>query len=334
MRVLILNFLLFLIVLGFNGRVVGQNVPQQLTVGILLFDGVQIIDFTGPFEVFGQAGMNVWTASVDGTPVNTHMGMKVTPTYAIKDAPRSDILVVPGGNVPHMVSETDTRLLWLRARSDAGTTILSVCNGVFYLTSAGLLDGQRATTYALMLDHLSMSAPKVEVVSDQRIVDNGKIVTAGGLSAGIDGALHLVARYKGEARARYVANNMEYDWRPDREYNRAKLADIHIQKVIDFFPPLVRRVDEIYEGDENKWSLRWRIMWPRSAEEMRDQFTRLAKDAGWQPAGKSDMIDWKDSRWTFKDKDRRNWGATVTIISEKEDELLLAIRVERESAPG
>ncbi len=333
MRVRFFTYLLLLFVVVLNGLGLtwAQTQSPRLRVGILLFDGVQIIDFTGPFEVFGQAGMEVWTASVEGKPITTHMGLKVAPTYQLTKAPGADILVIPGGNVPHRVPETDPRLSWIKERFAAGATVLTVCNGVFYLTSAGLLDGQRATTYALMLDHLRMVAPKVNVVADERVVDNGKLVTAGGLSAGIDGALHLVARYQGEARARFVANNMEYDWRPDRDYNRAKLADVHIQKVIDFFPPAVRRVDEIYEGDENQWALRWRITWPKPAKEMRDQFHEMARGAGWQPVDGPEGIDWNGSSWTFKDETRRPWQAKVTIISEQEGELLLAIHVKQEA---
>ncbi|MDH3459057.1 MAG: DJ-1/PfpI family protein [Gemmatimonadota bacterium] len=329
-RILTFLLLLFVIVLNSVRPATGQAPVARITVGILLFDGVQIIDFTGPFEVFSQAGMEVWTASVEGVPITTHGGLRVQPTYALKEAPGADILVIPGGNVPHVAPKADPRLSWIKERSAKGATILSVCNGVFYLTSAGLLDGERATTYALMLDHLRMVAPKVTVVADERVVDNGKIVTAGGLSAGIDGALHLVARFHGEARARYVANNMEYDWRPDREFNRAELADVHIQNVIDFNPPAVRRVDEIYEGDENQWVLRWRITWPKQAEEMRHQFTKLANGAGWQPVDGPDLINGNPSTWTFKDQGGRNWQAKVTIVSEHEGEVLLAIRVNRE----
>ena len=319
----------FLIVLVSFGVAEGQAQSSRLKVGILLFEGVQIIDFTGPYEVFGQAGMEVWTATVDGKPISTHMKLRVTPTYALAEAPRADILVLPGGNVPHRLAGDDPRIAWVKECVGTATAVLSVCNGVFYLTSAGLLDGQRATTYALMLDHLRMSAPNVEVVADERVVDNGKIVTAGGLSAGIDGALHLVARYRGEARARLVANNMEYDWRPDRKYNRGALADVHIQNVIDFFPPANRRVDEVYDGDENHWELRWSIVWPKSVEDMRVQFSEFADHAGWRLADGSQAVDWNGSAWAFEDADHRAWRANVTIISENEGEILLAVIVDR-----
>ncbi len=331
MRPQIRTFVLFslLILPACLGVAEGERQASSQRVGILLFDGVQIIDFTGPYEVFGQAGMEVWTASVDGKPITTHMGLHIAPTYALAEAPGADILVLPGGNVPHKVVEDDPRIAWIKQRFADATAVLSVCNGVFYLTSSGLLDGQRATTYALMLHHLKMVAPKVKVVADERVVDNGKIVTAGGLSAGIDGALHLVARSLGEARARLVANNMEYDWRPDREYNRAKLADVHIQNVIDFFPPAIRRVDEVYDGDDNSWELRWRIMWPKPAEEMRRQFSELAGEAGWRPTDGRQAVDWSESNWTFNDADGRAWRARVTIVSEQEGEILLGVRVDR-----
>ncbi|MDH3228144.1 MAG: DJ-1/PfpI family protein, partial [Thermoleophilia bacterium] len=304
-----------------------------MSVGILLFDGVQIIDFTGPYEVFGQAGMKVWTASADGEPITTHMDLRITPTHVLDEAPRADILVIPGGNVPHMAPAGDPRVSWIRERAAEAEAVLSVCNGVFFLTSAGLLDGQRATTYAPMLDHLEMAAPNVEVVADERVVDNGKVVTAGGLSAGIDGALHLVSRLLGEPRARAVANNMEYDWQPERAYNRASLADVHIQGVLDLSPPLTKRVDEVYEGSESEWHLRWRIVWPRPVEELQRQFARLAAGAGWQPANVGDPIDWRDSKWVFKDRTGRMWGSRVEITAAPDGEILLAVEVDLAEGP-
>jgi len=309
------------------------DADPPMSVGILLFEGVQIIDFTGPYEVFGQAGMEVWTASADGEPITTHMGLRVTPTYALDETPRADILVIPGGNVPHVAPDGDPRVSWIRERAGEAEAVLSVCNGVFFLSSAGLLEGQRATTYAPMLDHLEMAAPNVEVVADERVVDNGKVVTAGGLSAGIDGALHLVSRFLGEPRARAVANNMEYDWQPDRAYNRASLADVHIQGVLDFSPPLTRRVDEVYEGSESEWRLRWRVRWPRPVAELQRQFAALAEGAAWQPTNVGDAIDWRDSNWVFKDRAGRTWGSRVEITAAPEGEILLAVEVHLAEGP-
>ena len=311
-----------------EARKLDANAPP-MTVGILLFDGVQIIDFTGPYEVFGQAGMNVWTASVGGKSITTHMGMTVMPTYALADAPRPDVLVLPGGNVPHMVPADDPRLPWILERAGASQAVLSVCNGVFYLASAGLLDGKRATTYAMMLEHLRMMYPNIEVVDNERVVDNGRVVTAGGLSSGVDGALYLVARLYGEARARQVANNMEYDWRPQSDYLRAKLADVYIHQLIDFFPPMSRRVDEVYEGDDVRWRLRWRIAWPEPVEKMRQQFANSAREAGWRPEGGWDDINWTSSNWAFTGRDGTPWAAQAAIYEREDGQIVLDVHVER-----
>ncbi len=301
--------------------------PERPRAVILLFDGVQIIDFTGPYEVLGQAGMEVYTASVDGRPLVTNLGLRVTPDGTLADAPPAELLVLPGGRVPHRVPDDDPRLAWIAARHAQGATILSVCNGAFFLASAGLLDGLRATTYAPMLDHLQGAAPRAEITGRERVVDNGRIVTAGGLSAGIDGALHIVARRFGAARARWVANNIEYDWRPDGDYVRAGLADLHIQRVIDFRPPARDREDELYAGDADQWTLRWHVRWPEPAEEMRRQFAGLAAEAGWH--ARDGAVPGEGTAWTFADDAGRPWAAEVVIAPGAPGQVLLEIRVRR-----
>lgn len=301
--------------------------PERPRAVILLFDGVQIIDFTGPYEVLGQAGMEVHTASVDGRPLVTNLGLHVTPGGTLADAPAAELIVLPGGRVPHEVPDDDPRLAWIRAQYARGATVLSVCNGAFFLASAGLLDGRRATTYAPMLDHLRGAAPRAEITGGERVVDNGRIITAGGLSAGIDGALHVVAKRFGAARARWVANNIEYDWRPDGDYVRANLADLHIQRVIDFNPPARDREDDRYDGDADRWTLRWRVRWPGPAAEMRRQFAGLAAEAGWRT--RDDAVASGRTAWTFTDDADRPWTADVSIEDGGAGEVRLEIRVRR-----
>jgi len=183
-------------------------------VAILIFPGVQIIDFTGPYEVFGGAGFDTFTVASKPEPVVTAMGMTVTPRYTLADAPPVDVIVIPGGNVDAAIG--DPRVLdWIRARAPAAKVVLSVCNGAFTLASTGLLDGLSATTYAPLLDQLRRSFPKVRVVDDRRFVDNGKIVTAAGLSAGLDASLHVVEKLAGRERAERLARNLEHPWDPD-----------------------------------------------------------------------------------------------------------------------
>src|SRR6266852_4079568 len=173
-------------------------------VAILIFDGVQIIDYTGPYEVFGSADFDVYTVAETTAPVTTAMGMTVVPKHTFADAPQPDVLVVPGGGVKATRDSAPT-LRWIRDVTARAQYTMSVCNGSFILGSAGLLDGLNATTTSGNIDRMRAAFPEIHVVDDQRVVDNGKIITTGGLSAGIDGALHVISKMQGAGRAQQVA---------------------------------------------------------------------------------------------------------------------------------
>jgi len=196
-------------------------------VAILIFDGVQIIDYTGPYEIFQGAGFEVFTVAATRAPITTVAGMTVVPRYAFAEAPPADVLVVPGGTVEGPRASAAT-LGWVRDTAARAQQALSVCNGAFILASAGLLDGLAATTTAGNLTRLRAEYPRLRVVEDQRWVDSGRIVTAGGLTAGIDGALHVVAKMRGQGLAQQVALGEEYDWHPAGGFARAALADMNI----------------------------------------------------------------------------------------------------------
>lgn len=184
------------------------------TVAILLFDDVELLDFAGPFEVFSVAGRDgafaVYTAASTTAPISTHGGLTVTPDYAVADAPPADILVVPGGQGARATMHQKDVLTWVHEEAARASVVLSVCTGAFILAQAGLLDGCAVTTHHSALDQLANLAPRAEVTQDRRFVDNGPIVTAAGISAGIDAALHVVERLKGAAAARATAQYMEY----------------------------------------------------------------------------------------------------------------------------
>jgi putative intracellular protease/amidase len=194
---------------------------EQKKVAILIFDGVEIIDYTGPWEVFGAAGFEVYTVAATKEPVTTAMGMTVLPKYTFGDAPQADVLVVPGGGVKAAQGSAPT-LKWVTDASARTALTMSVCNGAFILASAGLLDGLTATTTSGNIARLSAEYPKTKVVDDQRFVDNGRIITTAGLSAGIDGALHVVSRMLGPGMAQKVALVEEYDWHPDAAWKRGQ----------------------------------------------------------------------------------------------------------------
>lgn len=231
----------------------------EVTVGILLFDGVQIVDFAAPYEVFGQAGFGVSTVSVDGKSVTTAMGLKVTPDASFANAPPFDVLLVPGGNVER--AERDPVLLdFARVRGGQARQVLSVCTGASIVAATGLLDGLKATTFHNALKSMAATYPNVTVVDDVRWVDNGKIVTSAGLSSGIDAALHIVAKLRNEEAARAVALHLEYDWDPQGGFVRARMADRHLPDLRNVVWPRDMKSQQLISiGDLSSWRKRYRI---------------------------------------------------------------------------
>ena len=182
-------------------------------VAILVFDGVEIIDFTGPYEMFGAAGFEVFTVAGTKEAVTSSMGLTVVPKYTFTDAPQADVLVIPGGGVGEASADAPT-LRYIKEATAHTQNTMSVCNGAFILASTGMLDGLKATTTRGNLPRLTSQFPSVKVVGNQRYTDNGKIITTGGLSAGIDGALHVIEKLLGAEAAREVAVVEEYNWQP------------------------------------------------------------------------------------------------------------------------
>lgn len=187
---------------------------HKLSIAFYLQDGVEVLDFAGPMEVFSYAGFTVFTVSRKKEPIIAQGILKIIPDYSIDDAPPSDILAFFGGNAGS--SSMDTAVIaWIKGRQAATQYIFSVCTGAFIAGRAGLLDNLTATTFHASIGDLRKALPATKVLSDVRFVDNGKVITTAGISAGIDGALHLVSRIKGESVAREIAGYMEYDkWVP------------------------------------------------------------------------------------------------------------------------
>jgi transcriptional regulator GlxA family with amidase domain len=190
-----------------------QEDKKLRIVAVLLFEGVELLDVAGPAEVFiiaeeGKA-FRVITVAASTAPIKTMGGVRITPDYDYTNCPRADILVIPGGDMRNV---GDDGITWIRSAADKADIVLSVCMGAFLLARAGLLDGTRATTHSWGLERLKTAAPHCTVVEGVRFVDNGKIITTAGVTAGIDGALHIVARLLGADAARWAAEEwMEYD---------------------------------------------------------------------------------------------------------------------------
>lgn len=190
---------------------------MKRNVGILLFDDVEVLDFAGPFEVFamtdelrGHDTFNVFTIGENVGTVRARNGLKVIPTYVIENSPALQVLVVPGGFGTRALLNKPSLLEWIRLKTKHAEVLMSVCTGSLVLARAGLLDGLRATTHHECLDLLRELAPRTDVSDTERFVDNGRILTAAGISAGIDCSLHVVERLLGADAAATTARYMEY----------------------------------------------------------------------------------------------------------------------------
>jgi transcriptional regulator GlxA family with amidase domain len=191
-------------------------------VAILLFDEVEVLDFAGPFEVFavtgqrsgGEAPFNVYTVAEKPGTISARNRLIVTPHYTIDDCPPPDLFVIPGGYGSRAAMRNPTILDWVRRQHERSELTLSVCTGALVLATAGLLDGLQATTHFGSYDLLGELAPNTSVIRGVRYVDNGKVITSAGVQAGMDMALHVVARLLGEDAARETAHYIEYQWEP------------------------------------------------------------------------------------------------------------------------
>lgn len=204
-------------------------------VGILLFENIEVLDFCGPFEVFSvtrvneekrreePSPFNVFLVAETKAPVVTTGGMKVALDYDFADCPPLDILVVPGGWGTRKEMNNERLLAWIASRSREVETLTSVCTGALLLGKAGLLDGKRATTHWRSLDWMKELFPRTIVEKQQHFVQDGNLFTSAGISAGIDMALKVVARYCGDAVARATAKHMEYPF-PESDVRRISLA--------------------------------------------------------------------------------------------------------------
>jgi transcriptional regulator GlxA family with amidase domain len=206
---------LLLSVLPVNAALERLSPPTlgSIRVAVVLSEGATMIDFAGPWEVFqdaqvsGFGGFELYTVSDSTKPIKTSAGMTVLPAYSFEDAPAPHVVVVgaQGGNSLAMRD-------WLRQQATRADVLMSVCTGVSKLAAAGLLDGKEAATHHDFVESLGRRFPKVKFVRSQRFVQSDAVIlTAGGLTSGIDAALHVVERYYGREVAERTATYMEYE---------------------------------------------------------------------------------------------------------------------------
>ncbi|MDX1994567.1 MAG: DJ-1/PfpI family protein [bacterium] len=194
-------------------------------VAVLLFDEVEVLDFAGPFEVFGVSRdendgatplFNVYTVAEKPGPVLARNGLSINPAYTFDDCPTPELLVVPGGRGTRALLHNENVLNWIAQQNTRTELTLSVCTGALLLGKAGVLAGLAATTYHTAFEELRQVAPDTMQHPGQRFVDNGRVITSAGVSAGIDMSLYVVGKLFGKSQARWTADYMEYEhWKDE-----------------------------------------------------------------------------------------------------------------------
>ena len=189
--------------------------PAQgsIPVAFLISEGAQVIDFAGPWEVFQDVMVpgrtdhpfRLYTVSESTAPIHTSGGMKIVPDYAFENAPAPKVIVIPAQSQP-----SEATLEWIRKSTKTTDVTMSVCTGAFVLAKTGLLSGKAATTFHGAFVSFANQFPDINLKRGARFVEDGNLATAGGLSSGIDLALHVVERYFGREVAQKTAYNMEY----------------------------------------------------------------------------------------------------------------------------
>ncbi len=197
---------------------------MTVSVGIFVFDNVEVLDFAGPYEVFTTASrlhgrmhpeepdlFRVVTISRTGGPIMARAGLVVHPDCRFGEHPQLELLIIPGGVVTDELVKPEV-IDWIAASARAARLTASVCTGAFLLARAGLVDNKAVTTHWEDIDDLKAMFPVLDVRTEGRWVDAGDIVTSAGISAGIDMSLHLVERLAGRQLAEGTACQMDFDW--------------------------------------------------------------------------------------------------------------------------
>jgi PAS domain S-box-containing protein len=205
------------------GPAESSELHRRRTVGILVFDDVEVLDFCGPFEVFFAARLDgqtdddpplfeIVTIAEERRLVRCSGGLQVLPAHTFEDHPPLDILVLPGGDGRVREVHNSSLLEWIRRRDGCTEITMGVCTGAFLLAASGILNGLEATSHRDRVDLLRDHYPAVDVLNNVRLVDTGHVLTSAGISAGTDLALHVVERLHGERAATWTARRMEHLW--------------------------------------------------------------------------------------------------------------------------
>ena len=199
---------------------------MKKTISILIFDGVEVMDFAGPFEVFSTtnelndyAYFDIKVVAKYKAPVITKNGLSINPAFSIAEIQQSEILIIPGGDgTRHLLGDNDI-LDWVKKINQSTELTLSVCSGALILAKARLLDGRQATTHHEVFEALAEIAPNTQIKKGVRFVDNGKIITSAGISAGIDMSLYVINKLYGDEVSQATSAYMEYETQTGQSAN-------------------------------------------------------------------------------------------------------------------
>lgn len=212
-------FVTLVIVIPWFGRLALGQDGKVLNVAIGVWPGVELLDFAGPGEVFSAARakdgrhFRVFTVSKSKETIRSQGFVDITPNYSLSDAPKIDILVLPGGGVQNMANDAEF-MKSLDKRIAESKVTLTVCTGVYFLGKLGHLDNKRATTWHGAIDRMQRAFPKVTFERDVGFIDNEKTITSAGVSAGIDASLYLVGKLYGKETIKQAVDYMEYTYHP------------------------------------------------------------------------------------------------------------------------
>ncbi len=190
-----------------------------MNVGIYIYDNAEVLDFSGPFEVFstasrlcnGDTPFDVFLVSETGNMISARAGYTVLPCYGFHNHPEMDVLVVSGGVHTDEMKKNHV-IDWISKQSRKAPLVASVCTGVFLLAKAGILNEHKVTTHWEDVADLRKMFPKLTVVENIRWVDEGSIISSGGISAGIDMSLHLISKLHSNDLAEKTARQMDFAW--------------------------------------------------------------------------------------------------------------------------
>lgn len=190
-----------------------------MNVGIYIYDQAEVLDFSGPFEVFSTASrvckndnpFDVFLISESGNAISARAGYRVLPSYGFNDHPMIDVLIVAGGVHSNEMDKSQV-MEWIYQQSTNASITASVCTGAFLLAKAKVLKEHKVTTHWEDISDLRSEFPQLGIIENVRWVDEGNIITSGGISAGIDMSLHLVSRLHSNDLAEKTARQMDFSW--------------------------------------------------------------------------------------------------------------------------